>query len=160
MSIASRSQSSGATCAHANGYQWALLINVDEAHTRRKSLLQCPCLCLPSWPPVLSSHCLLKQQDHAPTFTTEPGNVLLLCIVPLIFHDWCDASRIEGDGRRAGDYFSVALLLSSADLNWAETLPSYVHNQTEVAGYCCCVGGLGRMSHTWHTRISLSTRTN
>lgn len=46
--IASCSRSSGATSAHANGYLWALLINMDEAHMRRKNLLQRPCLYLPS----------------------------------------------------------------------------------------------------------------
>lgn len=94
---------------------------MDEAHARRKTLLQCPYLYLPSWTSILSSHCLLKQQDPVPTFTTEPSKVRLwqcvFCAMPFIFYDWCEASSIERwEGSRG--YFPS---LSAARV--AKTLP-------------------------------------
>lgn len=117
ITIASRWRRSGATCAHAIGYLWAVLINTDEAHMRRKNLPQC--LYLPAWPSVLSSHCLLKQQDHVLTFTTQPPHVhpwqcgsFVYCALNISWLMWCKSYR-ESDGRREEDYFSVALRCQS-----------------------------------------------
>lgn len=66
---------------------------------RRKNLLY---PYLPSGPSVLSSHCLLKQQDHMLTLSPSLA-MCVFCLLPFILHDWRDASSIEGDGRR-GDY--------------------------------------------------------